>query len=310
MPVPFLIPATEVVNVGDNTINPVQGSAFPATTANDQIAPPSVFTSGQVGTGAINGDMTFEIGNNLSIPGNVNGNNNGEPLGWPVKMSNNVLGSLQLGTGNLTVFPTAQPKLETGAGGGAGQGVASPFGADNGLAFLLDPMSVQGDLTMTLGSGGFNSRESLVMSGVTAGNIAVALNSSGTEVPDGNPNLGVYVALDNVQVTDTIFGNAVAGTPPGLTMTDFGAGEDFVWLGVIPSGLPGFGFQNGMGPVASDILNVQGQLNITLSPSGGNTLEAHNTTAGFGIINGGGGDSTYTDDGGNAGYLVTGFIGH
>jgi hypothetical protein len=334
LPVPVLLPASELIQLGDNTINPVQGTLFGAS-ANDQLALPYVFTSGQVGTAAIDGNYELTLGNNLSMPGFVNGNNSGSPLGWPVKQIETVIGHLDptFLSGNLIdgstvstpapvggptsfTLPATLPKLEVGQNGVTSPDKALITTGSDGLAIFLDPTIVQGDLRIFMGSGGFNNRESLVMNGVTAGNVFVTLNSNGPsgqnpgDTPDGNPNLGVYIALDHVTVTDTIFGDVFDGSPPGLTLTDIGHGTDIVTLGLIPSGTAGLGFGGGAGPVAGDFLNVAGEMFVTLSDSGGNALEAHNTTTAFGIVSGGGGSSTYTDDGGNFGFFVTGFVGH
>jgi len=254
------------------------------------------------------------------VGNNLNGN---DSLGWPIKQINTVIGHLAptFLSGNLvdtftfstpapvggpTPFaaPATLPKLEVGQ-----NGVTSTNNTDNGLALFIDPTIVQGDLRIFMGSGGLFHRESLVMNGVTAGNIFVQIGSDGTELPDGNPNLGVYVALDHVLVTDTIFGDVFDGTMPGLTMTDTGTGDDFVSLGLIPGGIAGFGFVGGQGPVAGDFLTVNDTLFVTLTMSGGNTVEAHNTTCAFGIVDGGGGGSTYTDDGGNVGFFTINLIG-
>jgi hypothetical protein len=322
-PKPLLIPAVDFVQLGDNTLNPVQGTLFGAAT-NNQLPLPYVFLSGQVGSPAIDGNLSFTIGNNLSIPGLVNGGaNTGSPLGWPIKQIETVIGHLlpTFLTGNLLdtftpsapspvspptpfTLPRTLPKLEVGQN----SGVVSPDNADNGLALFLERGVIQGDLTVRMGSGGFNHRESLVMNGVTAGNIAAAFKSDGQEVPDGNPNWGVYVALDHVEVTDAIFGNLIAGTRPGLFVTDSGLGRDFFYLGVIPSGNDGFGFDGGKGPVASDFLTVNTELLVILSDAGANELTAHNVTTGFGLAYGGSGmGNLYHDDGGNEGFNVFGF---
>jgi hypothetical protein len=311
----------ELVQLGDNTINSVQGILFGAA-GNDQLPLPYVFMSGQVGTAAIDGNMTFTIGNNLSIPGLVNGaNDSGSALGWPVKQVETVMGHLAptFRTGNLldsftpstpspvagaTAFtlPRTLPKLEIGQN----IGIASPDNSNNGLALLLSPTIVQGDLSITMGSGGFNRRESLVMNGITAGNISVTIKSDGHDIPDGNPNFGVYVALDHVLVTDTIFGNL--GTRPGLFFTDTGLGRDFFWLGEVPSGNPGFGFAGGSGSNAGDFVNVLNEVAIILSNAGGNELTAHNVTDASGFVYGGSGfGNRYHDHGGNVGLIVLGF---
>jgi hypothetical protein len=328
---PFILPATESVNLGDNTINPVQGTPFPASSSNKQLPPPSVFTSGVVGTSTVQGNMAFEIGNNLSVPGFVNGFSAGEPLGWPVKMTETVIGSVASGffgapalpTGNLNFTPTTLAKLE----GGLNNGIVSPGGADDGLALLIDPSSFGGDLNIIQGSGGFLHRESLVLNNVTAGNIFAQLASDGSEVPDGNKNLGVYIGMDHVVVTDNQFGDIFTGSPPGLTLADIGHGADTVYLGVIPkqtalsTSVFGFaGSDKNRGPQPSDFLTVAGELFVTLSDSGINGLEAHNTTCASGIISGFGiggvalpgfpAFNVFVDDGGNSGFVVENFANH
>jgi hypothetical protein len=306
LPVPIILPATEFLNLGDNTLNPANGTLFGAAGDGGHLMLPYVFTSGTVGTLAIDGSYTLLIGNNL---------NGGDALGWPVKQTETVLGHLAptFLSGNLLDAPTGLAKLETGQ-----NGVTSPAGTDNGLSIFLDPTIVQGDLRIFMGSGGFFHRESLVMNGVTAGNIFVQLNSfidprTGIgDVPDGNPNLGAYIALDHVLVTDTIFGDVFDGSPPGLVLTDIGTGADFVSLGLIPGSTAGFGFAGGMGAVAGDFLTVNDEMFITLAANGlgGNTVEAHNTTCAFGIVDGNAaGGGTYTDDGGNFGYFVINLVG-
>ncbi len=323
LPVPILLPATEFVQLGDNTVNgPTGGALFPPSFGTGNISPPEVFTSGAVGTAAIDGNYTLTLGNNL---------NGGDANGWPVKQIETVLGHLAptfLSGNLLDTFTTSTPAAPVGGPtpftlpsslpklpGAGGLGDGSVDNADNGLALFLDPTIVQGDLRIFMGSGGVFHRESLVMNGVTAGNVFVTLASvfdPGTgvgDVPDGNPNLGVYVALDHVLVTDTIFGDFFDATPPGLTLTDTGTGADFISLGLIPGATAGFGFAGGAGPVGGDYLTVLDEMFVTLTASGLNTVEAHNTTCAFGIVDGGGGGSTYTDDGGNVGFFTTGLIG-
>jgi hypothetical protein len=331
LPVPTVLPAFEFIQLGDNTINNIStGTIFPPSFGTGNISPPSVFTSGQVGTAAIDGNMDLLIGNNL--------NPSGDALGWPVKMIETVIGHLAptFLTGNLLVFsaistpaplggatpftaPATLPKLEVGQNTfvGTGTPVVSPNNTDNGLSLFIDPTVVQGDLRIFMGSGGFFNRESLVLNGVTAGNVFIQLDSFSNgagvgDIPDGNPNLGAYIAIDHTAVTDTIFGDVFDGTMPGLTLTDIGTGADFLSLGLIPGATPGFGFVGGQGPVAGDFLTISDTMSILLAANGigANTAEAHNTTCAFGTLDGNaGGGGTYTDDGGNIGFFVVNLVG-
>src|SRR5439155_24626681 len=117
-----------------------------------------------------------------------------------------------------------------------------------------------------------------------------------------------YVALDHVLVTDAIFGNLLAGTRPGLFFTDTGLGRDFFWLGEVPSGNPGFGFGDGPGPVAGDLIVVNNEVAVILSNAGGNELTAHNVAAASGFVYGSSGlGNRYHDHGGNVDLIVLGF---
>src|SRR5439155_1689335 len=197
-PTPFPFNAYKSIDLGDNTLNPVQGPAFSATNGNQvpvpssfhgQLPSPSVFVAGTDGTPvipasgvALSGDafgFRLQLGNNLSVPGVVNSNNAGEPLGWPVKIQETVLGSLvpvfflppilpfPFGTGNAIIGPTAQSKLERGQNQGfSGFGILSPAGQDNGLALFISPTVVQGDFLIFMGSGDtFNARTETTMYG-------------------------------------------------------------------------------------------------------------------------------------------------
>jgi len=234
----------ENVSIGDVTTAALGGAAAPT---------PHVLINGvwnNDGDEAVN--LTF-------------GNNNNPNLGtgWPIQI-NETAGSLSIGP--LVTQPSFFPFFNTSAG-------------PNGLALNISSTTVAGLLSVTMGNGGPGITESLTLSGVTAGDISIALNSNPADAPDGNTTAGANVLLQNVVVTD-LFG--------GLTMTDTGFGVDIVtMLGV----------------------NVAGNLMIALSSSGLNTLTAQNVTAAFGIVNGGGGNSLYDDAGGNFGYFVTGFLG-
>jgi hypothetical protein len=220
------ITESESVTLGDN-------SPYPTTLVGGDLPPPSVTVSGTVGDD-LSDSLMIAIGSNI---------NRTEPSGWPLTVTETDAGSLSIGPNPLAASM-----------------------ADNGLAVTIDPTSVGNVTDVTLGSGGVNQQESLMMMNVMSGTSdpTISLNS--------NPGDTVRIDLTNVQclVDDA-----------NLVLTDSGQGIDLV-----------------------NLLNVtvDGTLEIILTDNSGNVVKAKNVHSGSpGFIETGG---TYVDEGGNSGFTV------
>jgi hypothetical protein len=135
----------------------------------------------------------------------------------------------------------------------------------------MNNVSLSGDISISVGSGS----DAVTVKGVSCLDLSIQAHSA-----VGNSDT---FDLENDTITKRYGGG-------GLVLDDSkGAGNDTVIL---------------------SHLSIAYQVAVTLS-SGVNTLSADHVTAVFGSINGGSsGNNHYFDNGGNYGYLVSGFVGH